>query len=241
MNLSVALATYNGELYLKEQIESIIGQLEEDDELIISDDGSTDSTIEIISTYLNDKRVKLYSNNEKGVIKNFENAIRKTKNNIIVLSDQDDVWLPNKAKTIKDVFSRNNTKLLVSAAKYVDSDLNEINSMNSIHPTWRKGIVKNIIKNTYIGCCMAFNREVLDIILPFPENIPMHDVWIGILVELNKSEVTYIDEPLILYRRHNNTATTNKRNNLKRIISWRFALFTNLVKRSMKFKGGRIK
>lgn len=236
MNLSVALATYNGELYLREQIDSIICQLNEDDELVVSDDGSSDSTIEIIKSYLSDNRIKLYSNNEKGVIRNFENAIRRTKNDIIALSDQDDVWMPNKVKTIKEFFKNSNAKLLVSAAKYVDSELNEINNMLSLQSIWKKGIIKNFIKNTYIGCCMAFHREVLEIILPFPAKIPMHDVWIGILLEMNRTEVAYIKEPLILYRRHDNTVTTNKRSNYNKVISWRVELLKNLIERTIKLR-----
>ena len=126
MNVSVALATYNGQEFLKEQIDSIINQLGDGDELIISDDGSTDATIEIINFYLIDHRVRLYKNPDKGVIKNFENAINKTRNEIIILSDQDDVWLPNKVNYIKSEFNDNNANLIVTAAKRVNSNLEEL-------------------------------------------------------------------------------------------------------------------
>ena len=63
---------------------------------------------------------------------------------------------------------------------------------------------------------MAFDRKLLDLVLPFPSSIPMHDVWIGLLAELSRSEIRYIDEPLILYRRHGNTATANHRSNIRK-------------------------
>jgi glycosyltransferase involved in cell wall biosynthesis len=238
MNVSVALATYNGQEFLREQIDSIVNQLGNEDELIVSDDGSTDNTIEIINHYLKDNRVKLYKNPGKGVIKNFENAIYKTRNEIIILSDQDDIWLPNKLDYIKSEFSDNKAELVVTAAKRVNSNLEELEANTTTHRNWQKGIVRNFIKNTYIGCCMAFDRKLLDVILPFPSSIPMHDVWIGLLAELTKSKINYIDEPLILYRRHENTATTNQRSKYKKIVYWRINLFINLIKRIRKLRGG---
>lgn len=239
MNISVAMATYNGQEFLKEQIDSIINQLCDEDELIISDDGSTDNTIEIIKHYLKDARVKLYKNPDKGVIKNFENAINKTRNEIIILSDQDDIWLPNKVKYIKNEFSDNKVELVVSAAKWVNSDLEELETGSTYNRSWKKGIIRNFVKNTYIGCCMAFDRKLLALILPFPSSIPMHDVWIGLLAELYKIQIKHIEEPLILYRRHRNTATNNNRSKFGKIVIWRVNLFINLYKRNRKLQGER--
>ena len=100
MKISVCLATYNGEKFLKEQLDSILNQLESDDELIISDDGSKDKTLEIIRAY-KDQRIRIFRNmNKHGVVFNFENAIQKSSGNIILLCDQDDVWFPNKVKVL---------------------------------------------------------------------------------------------------------------------------------------------
>lgn len=233
MTVSVAMTTYNGSMYLEEQINSIMSQLSADDELIISDDGSTDGTLGIINKYLKDPKVKLFKNPQKGIVKNFENAISNTQNQIIILSDQDDVWLPNKVSTIKKEFSNRDIGLLISEAKYVDADLKEIDFV-TYYRCWRKGIVANLIKNTYIGCCMAFRKELKEVVLPFPDNIPMHDVWIGILAEMNGVNIVHISEELILYRRHNATATTRKRNSLPKIFYWRATLLVNLLKRYIK-------
>lgn len=107
MKVSVAMATYNGEKYLEQQIDSILMQLGSDDELIISDDHSSDRTVAIIEKYINnDHRVKLFMNEESGVTSNFENAIKRTQNEIIFLSDQDDVWKPEKVSTVKGYYKK---------------------------------------------------------------------------------------------------------------------------------------
>lgn len=237
MKVSVAMATYNGENYLKEQIESIINQLGNDDELIISDDGSTDGTVAIIKSYLEDPRIKFFTNPGNGVIQNFENAIRNTSNDVIFLSDQDDVWLPNKVQFMLKEFKNPKVNLVISEAKFVNFDLNVTNNTTSYSIQWKKGAVNNFIKNTYIGCCMAFRKDIKEFILPFPKNIPMHDVWIGILCEMSKFEISHLPNQLILYRRHNNTATNSKRNNFRKILYWRLVLSYNLAKRFIKSRG----
>ena len=93
--ISVCIATYNGAEYLREQVESILSQLEEEDEIVVSDDSSTDTTIEILQSF-GDRRIKIFKNPAKGFVRNFENALRQAQGDFIFLSDQDDVWLPNK-------------------------------------------------------------------------------------------------------------------------------------------------
>ena len=108
---SVALCTYNGERYIREQIESIINQTMPVDEIVVCDDGSTDDTIQIIEKLRSetDITLRVFKNEEKlGVGKNFQKAVDLCKGNIIFLSDQDDVWLPNKVETISSFFEKNN-------------------------------------------------------------------------------------------------------------------------------------
>ena len=93
---SVCMASFNGERYIKEQIDSILLQIGEDDELIISDDGSTDQTVDVICSYRDD-RIKFVRNvNRHGCIGNFENALRVASGDFIFLADQDDIWLSDK-------------------------------------------------------------------------------------------------------------------------------------------------
>ncbi len=231
MNTSVAIAAYNGEKYIVEQLNSILRQLGPEDEIIISDDGSSDRTLELIAGFCS-AQIKVFQNPGKGIISNIENAIRNTSGDIIFLCDQDDVWLPDKVSIIKKRFLESRVNLVVSDAYIVNENLEVLEDsffklMNS-----GSGFFKNFVKNTFIGCCIAFKKELKDIVLPFPQNIPMHDSWIGLLAEL-KGEVLFIPEKLIYYRRHGDNATVLKRDSLKQSLIWRKNLAWELVKRNM--------
>ena len=123
--ISVAMAVYNGETYIKEQLGSILNQLHKDDEIIISLDPSNDKTVQIIDSF-NDQRIKVINGPGKGLILNFENAIKHTHNEIIFLCDQDDVWLPNKVDTVLTCFEDQKINVILHNAKIVDKDLNVI-------------------------------------------------------------------------------------------------------------------
>ena len=100
------MATYNGAKYIKEQLDSIIPQLREDDELIVSDDASKDDTLKIVESY-NDPRIKIFHNENHGVAHNFENAMREATGDLIYFADQDDVWLPGKLDKMEAFFKTN--------------------------------------------------------------------------------------------------------------------------------------
>lgn len=237
--ISVCIATYNGEKYIRQQLDSILLQTKTVDEIIISDDSSTDRTVDIIKSY-NDSRINLIENQSfNSPIFNLENAIKHSKGYYVFLADQDDIWNINKVEVMLKHLQ--NYHLVIS-------DCNIINDKNeTIHPSAfkiynsRKGLIKNIIKNSYIGCCIAFKKELLDYILPFPKRISMHDLWIGLIAELFFS-VYFCDEQLMLYRRHskNNTPLTNFDNNnsLFYKVSYRvtnvFILLFYYIKKSFK-------
>jgi glycosyltransferase involved in cell wall biosynthesis len=202
--VSVVIATYNGERYIKEQLESILVQLDPDDEVIINDDCSKDGTCEIVKAF-EDTRIILVENKEQqGVIRNFEKGLALASGNFIFLSDQDDVWFNNKVSTFKTYLS---TADIVQSDAIVVSD-----SLEVLHPSFaalrgvRPGFFANLFKNNYMGCNMAFRREVLNIALPFPGYIPMHDLWIGIIGELFFT-TKFISEKLLYYRRHSSNVS----------------------------------
>jgi len=236
MKVSVAMATYNGEKYIKPQIDSILSQLSMEDELIISDDHSSDQTVSIIKQYIRqDSRVKLYMNEESGVTSNFENAIKHAQNDIIFLSDQDDVWKPEKVETVKAYYEKNPTvQMIMSDITVVDNELKPtIESFYEFRGS-RSGVLKNIIKNSYIGCAMSFRKELKSSILPIPRNVPMHDMWIGLVADMNKSALL-IPEKLIYYRRHEATVTSvENTSSLKEKILWRFQISSLLLKSFLK-------
>lgn len=232
MNVSVAMATYNGEKYLKQQVDSILSQLSSEDELIISDDHSSDQTLSIIEKYKKvDHRVKLFMNEESGVTSNFENAIKHTQNDIIFLSDQDDIWKPEKVETVKSYYEKNpKIQMIMSDITVVDNEVKTtIESFYEFRGS-RSGVIKNIIKNSYIGCAMSFRKELKAQVLPIPRKVPMHDMWIGLVADMNKSALL-IPEKLIYYRRHDATVTTvENTSSLKEKILWRFQISNLLLK-----------
>lgn len=197
------MPTYNGEKYIKEQICSILIQLGPNDELIISDDGSQDSTLSIIENF-KDSRISVYNACFHSPIYNVENAMKKAKGDVIFLADQDDVWFPNKVKLVME--KMRDFDCVVSDAVVVDANMNVIHeSFYKLNHT-KPGMLHNLVKNGYLGCCMAFNRKILDKSLPFPNPIPMHDPWIGLVAE-KFGETFFLNQPLIYYRRHGNNAS----------------------------------
>lgn len=197
--ISVCMATYNGSKYIKEQIDSILPQLGENDELVISDDGSKDDTCSVISSY-KDSRIKLLFNNGKhGFIGNFENALRQCKGDYIFLSDQDDYWKDNKVAVVMEQLKK--YALVIHDAEIVDG---EGKSMGHTYYSGMHGsssFLMNLWKTRWLGCCMAFSREVLDYCLPFPNKIEGHDYWIGMMGML-KFKYIFISDVLMCYRRH---------------------------------------
>ena len=232
--ISVAMATYNGEKYIKDQLDSILKQLSMDDEIIVSDDGSSDDTLKIIKDY-NDSRIKVFQGPKKGVKQNFSNAISKCSGKYIFLSDQDDIWIIDKVNLLLEEFEKNNnTCCIVHDACIFDSKTNKIieNSYFKFRNS-KKGLIHNIIKNSYIGCCMVFKNELKSYVLPIPNNIKMHDQWIGLIAE-KYGEVKFISNALIKYRRHSENVTDMKCGKLSEMIKNRICLIKELIKRRLK-------
>lgn len=200
------MAAYNGEKFIKEQIDSILNQLGTNDELIISDDGSTDDTLNIIGN-CRDPRIKLFHNKLKhGVIHNFENALKQASGDYIFLADQDDVWLSGRVQKVREHLDLGNHLVLVNA-KIIDKENNTLqDSFFEVNRT-SHGFWRNLWKNGFLGCCMAFRKEVYPFILPFPRVIPMHDWWIGLSVLSYRKSYVFVEEPLHAYRKHGNNKT----------------------------------
>lgn len=205
--ISVCLASYNGARFIAQQIDSILAQLGPDDELIISDDGSTDGTLEILASYKNGatSQVKIYQGPQQGVIKNFEFAISHSQGDLIFLADQDDVWLPDKVAKMSKVFAENPpVQVVISDLKIVDSQLEPLQDSYFAYRQVKIGFWHNLLRSGYIGAGMAFRKELKAKVLPFPEHLPMHDMWIGLAAG---KQVFFLKEPLTLYRRHAENAS----------------------------------
>jgi glycosyltransferase involved in cell wall biosynthesis len=203
--ISVCMAVYNGEKYIAEQLTSILNQLDANDELIVADDGSLDSTLSILDSFSKDSRVRLFRNSFKSPILNFGNALSKAKGDYIFLCDQDDIWLPTKVKDCIALLKK--FDLVVTDCKIVDENLLVLNDSYFDTMDSGPGLLKNLKQNTYLGCCMCFQKKLLPLVLPFPNKIPMHDIWIGFVADIF-FRVKFTKSPLVLYRRHNNNASS---------------------------------
>lgn len=233
--VSVCIATHNGGKYIKEQLDSILCQLNNNDEIIISDDGSSDDTLQQILSY-NDPRIHIYQivHQMKGmrphyyVTKNFENALRQVTGDYIFLADQDDVWMPNKVSYCVNLLQM--VDLVITNLECVDSLLNPL-GMNIYSERFHFHNFL-LLKGKYYGCAMAFRKEVLQFALPFPPRLVLHDYWIGILTEIF-GKVIYVNVPFVKYRQHNhNTSSNHKPNTLFYKLWYRSYVVWNIVKRS---------
>lgn len=235
------MATHNGQQYIKKQLSSILHQLSVDDEVIISDDGSTDDTITIINSF-NDSRIQLYIYKQSVdyshrylcsyyyATSNFGNALRYAKGDIIFLADQDDIWEDNKVslfiKQLKDAdFVTSNFSIidendvLIEEAYYKQSPYQNLN------------IFKVLSILPFRGCCSAFKREVLVSALPFPKYLFLHDCWIGLNAYLSGKHFAFINSPLLLYRRHSeNVSDLESPNSFYFKILYRLTLIAQMVK-----------
>ena len=209
--ISVCIASHNGEKYIGEQLRSILAQLGKDDEVVVSDDGSTDRTLAEIEAVA-DPRVRVVDFRQTGrarcrydfATRNFENALRHSRGDIIFLSDQDDVWLPGKVEAMTAALA--GSILALSDCKVTDADLKVASPSYFATVPPRAGALANILRCTVLGSCMAFRRSLLDRALPFPPSLVAHDLWLA-LVAGREGKIAFVREPLMLYRRHEGTTS----------------------------------
>ena len=202
------MATFNGARFVERQVATILEQLEPEDELVVSDDGSTDDTLALVRAFA-DPRVRILDGNAfRSPLRNFENAVRQAKGETIVLADQDDVWLPNKLPLVRELFAGERARpyLVVLDAQIVDEEERVVEPSVQAKLRAGPGFVKNVWANRYLGCCMAFSHDLLDVALPFPRRVDMHDIWLGQLCErIGKTD--FVPVVTMLYRRHDANAT----------------------------------
>jgi glycosyltransferase involved in cell wall biosynthesis len=230
MKISVCMAVYNGEKYIDLQMRSILHQLKDNDEVIVVNDKSKDRSLEIIHSF-NDPRIHVITNSSnQGVVKTFEIAISMASGEIIFLSDQDDIWMPDKVDRIKKVFEGSSeVTLIASNFSMIDSDGNTINeSALDIKDLSSIGFIQTIIKNNHPGCTIAVKRDALLKYMPFPSDIAMHDIWI-LLMNSIYGENLYMEKPLISYRRHDYSVTNNLSYNSLEMITWRMKMIKNVI------------
>ncbi len=209
ITVDILMATYNGEKYIEQQIDSILNQTYVNFNLIISDDCSSDKTLKIIKKYeQKDKRIKVYQQQKNlGYRKNFEFLCNKISSKYIMFSDQDDVWLQDKIEKMLDYIKVKNSALVYCDLDIVDKNLKSINNtmlrQSNMYDKAKKYNDFNLLKfeNAVTGCAMITTEEIVKNALPFPKKFFPHDWWIG-LIATQYGTVDFLDIPLVKYRQH---------------------------------------
>ena len=219
--VDILLPTYNGEKYLREQLDSILNQTYKNIRIIISDDCSKDSTSEILKQYKEkDERIEIYiQENNLGVVKNIEFLLKKVENPLYMLADQDDVWINNKIEKSVKKMEQEDADLVFGDLEVVDQNLKTMYHSFGDFMLLNRKINKyinsykvNYLYNCVTGCTILSKKKFIDKILPLPINSKyvIHDYWIGLVVSLN-GKLAYMPEKYIKYRQHgNNQVGTNK-------------------------------
>ena len=241
MNLSIALCTYNGAVYLKEQLESIAAQTRKPDELVISDDQSTDDTLRLIEEFAATSGfpVRLSVNESNlGTAKNFEKAIGLCRGDVILLSDQDDVWHTDKLESVERIFeAKPQLSLVFSNAELVDETLRLFDEtlfdwLQFDGPKQRlvktgRALDLQLRENLVCGCTVAFRANLKDLILPISGDGPLvHDGWILLLIAA-VGEIDFINRPLLKYRQH-----SAQQCRVTKVRSWREIMTSSEIDRT---------
>jgi glycosyltransferase involved in cell wall biosynthesis len=215
-NISIALCTYNGAKFLFAQLESFLQQTRLPDELVVGDDCSTDETVSILDDFARKAPFPVFLHiNEKnlGSTLNFESTISRCTGDLIFLSDQDDVWMPEKLACVEMEFNKNpRAGLVFTNGEIVDENLNplghllwEVTFDESKRKKVQQGKIIEVLlwQNFVTGATAAFRARLRDDFMPIPNDIPdlIHDGWIT-LVLASQSEVVPLDEVLVKYRQH---------------------------------------
>ena len=217
--INILMPTYNGRLYLRKQLDSILNQTFSDFRLFISDDASTDSTLKILKEYEEkDKRIEIYGHQKNiGIAANMEFLIGKVRSEYFMFADQDDVWEPDK---IEKTF--NKMKETDSDLVYTDVEVTDSRLKITAPSYWKlKGFENKIKKysnfeslylNNYVtGCTMLIKSKWINEFLPLPQNSKyiLYDYWIALVISQN-GKMSYVDKPTMKYRQHKKNQVGSK-------------------------------
>ena len=211
--ISVCMATYNGERFVREQLDSIVTQLSDQDEIILIDDRSTDATLILLEQFRREQMAKIGSPSivliahveNRGVVRTFEETLRAATGDILFLSDDDDRWAPNKLEEVLKAFAADPDLEIVSTGLELIDDAGRPVSTSDFlrHRRFSASVLTNLLHNQFQGSTMALRSSVLQYVLPFPKDkLFLHDAWIGLRTLLRGGKIRHLEAPLLLYRRH---------------------------------------
>ncbi|MBQ4632450.1 MAG: glycosyltransferase family 2 protein [Prevotella sp.] len=226
--VSIVMATYNGERYLKEQLDSILNQSVQNFELIICDDCSTDRTLDILNEYSErDKRISIFPNNINiGVKRNFERGISLSNCDLIAFSDQDDIWRHDHIEllmnTIGDkMMACGNSDMIYEDGTPMGMTLSYQDAFDYIPKNdLYKAMTIILFRNPFQGASMMIRKELFIQAGPVPENVGFHDEWLAAYASFYGG-INYIKESLLKYRRLSSSVTGIKNKRRNKILAWR--------------------
>jgi len=236
-SVSVVMAVYNGQRFLRDQVESVLGELLPGDELIVIDDASTDGSLAFFKG-IDSPALRVYANpSNLGVIGSFERGLELAAHEFIFLCDQDDVWLPGKRAAFVAAFEQDPTvSVVISDAQVIDVQGRVISpSFMATRRGFAGSVFATVWRNRYLGCAMALRRPLLAAALPVPRQVPMHDMWFGAMGRMTGT-VVYLPTPFLQYRRHAGNVSPSHRQSLSRMFRWRVALLAALCSRTLSRK-----
>ena len=224
--IDILMATYNGEKYLVEQLDSIINQTYHNWNLLIRDDNSTDKTLEIIQNYhKKDKRIKILKDNKGnlGIVRNFEELLKSSESEFIMFSDQDDIWVENKLDMYLKMIEKIKNKGFMIHSDAILFDKNKSNILKDTFIS-KKAINKgleNVFFNYFVqGATILISKEIKNFILPFPKEVYLHDRYIHLISELFFERI-FVNKALIYYRQHGDNQIGAK-NTIRELLSKRY-------------------
>lgn len=229
--IEILLATYNGEKYVGEQIDSIINQTYRNWILLIRDDNSKDNTLEILKEYeKKDNRIKVIEDKKGnlGFVKNFEELLNNSKEDWVMFSDQDDYWLENKIEKYVAILNTSSEDILkkpmlIHSNSFICDDNLEIIKDEFINSKIANEYNKDNFYFAYFvqGSTALINRAIIDLALPFLKNVTVHDRYFHLLAEFLGKRI-FINESLIKYRQHSNNKIGAKTSIISKIFKKRY-------------------
>jgi glycosyltransferase involved in cell wall biosynthesis len=234
------MAVFNGHEFLQEQVDSVLAQLQHDDELLVIDDLSTDGGLASLRALARPQVRILVNDRNVGVMRTFQRGLSLASHDIVFLCDQDDVWLPGKRAAYMAEFARDSAICVVIAdCEVIDREGRVIAASFMASRGGFNGSVSGTLwRNRYLGCAMSVRRSLLRIALPFPASVPMHDMWLGAVGAMS-GRVSYLPRPYTRYRRHGNNLTPiRSQEPWHQLLRWRLTLAWLLALRTLSVKLG---
>ena len=234
------MTVFNGREFLREQLDSVLAQLHQGDELLVIDDASTDGSLESVRSQAPPQLRIITNAHNLGVVRSFGRGLALASHDVVFLCDQDDVWLPGKRAAYVAEFERDPaTYAVISDCEVIDGEGKVLApSFMATRGGFSSSVSSTLWRNRFIGCAMAVRRSLLQIALPLPDSLPMHDMWLGALASIF-GRVIYLPHPYLRYRRHGGNYTQRRsRMPWQRRLAWRLTLASLLALRVVRVRLG---